>query len=157
MIMTNGRKRRIVIGMLVALLVLIAGSFGILVYSVMTQHAVVYGAKVYQPERRSYCPGEDMTYNYVRALKTKGPVEIVRSWCRVEDNVCLLSRSVVHVANVITTTDEIEASITRTIPVSSYMRSGETWAYTHSIRGLGTSHYDMYIVPFVIEFGCAYD
>lgn len=113
-----------------------------------------YGQRVYQPERAEYCPGEALAFSYTVAPRTPGPIEIVSSWRNAARRTSLLSETTVQHANIVEAVPAISANLTVTIPISPQMLPGSEWQFVRSVRRLGTSRFDMFVVPFRIAEGC---
>jgi hypothetical protein len=116
--------------------------------------AARYSVQYINPEKETYCPGDDMKYSVTLSRDRVGPVEIVGSWCREIDGVCILSASTVSRANIAKALPVLTFTATRTIPNHPFLQAGEVWEYVHSNRMLGTDNSNMYRVGFTVAEGC---
>lgn len=152
--MTNGRKRRVMMILLVLCLLLIAAIGWQIWRSLRGTFTVQYSTPIVQPQVSQLCPGDTLSYQVHVSIKT------IPATGRVAENFCRAGLSGACSTSLPRTYwlplldyRELDAPIGKPIPVDPFFRPGD-YEFWHALTDTDTNTTVGYRVPFTIKADC---
>lgn len=148
--MTNGRRRRMSVLILLLCLVLIAAVIAQMWYGMRYQRNIEYGGAILTATPAEVCPGDTFTYAVdIIVLTGNSVAQVTEGWCRA-DGICPVALQNTPYFLNFAEPFEISATARRTVPDG--LSPGE-WELRHCNETRSTGQIDVqcYAVPVVVK------
>lgn len=145
-------RRRVVVVLVVCLAVLVVGLVSMA--QDIAAKPVAYGIEIIAPLNPDVCPGDVLRYPVVvDVVEIPTVLSIVETWCEAGINgMCSTALSRSYQLPLLEYR-HVEAVATRVVPVTPFIRSGETYEFWHAAVNGSTTGYR--VKPIHIKTDCA--